>query len=209
MVNIKVNGITEIKQLKQLDGLNIDFAGLDFNKQSPWYIGGKIAGKELKIADFDIRKVGIFANAEYGEIMKAIDEFDLDGVQLQGDESELLCEQLSDKTEVIKVFNISGLKIALEELIEDYDEVCDYYLFDTASSEVEGGTGKQFDWKVLSKAKIEKPFFLSGGIGVDDIAKVKGFKHPDYYAVDINSKVEKEPGVKDMGLVLQFRQGLK
>ena len=74
---------------------------------------------------------------------------------------------------------------------------------------LQGGTGKQFDWKVLSKAKIEKPFFLSGGIGVDDVKKVKAFKHPDYYAVDINSKVEKEPGVKDMGLVLQFRQGIK
>ena len=200
MVNIKVNGITELKQLKQLDGLNIDFAGLDFNKQSPWYIGGKIAGKELKIADFDIRKVGIFANAEYEEIRKAIDEFDLDVVQLQGDESELLCEQLSDKTEVIKVFNISGLKIPLEELIEDYDEVCDYYLF---------VAGKATDWKLLTKSRIEKPFFLSGNIGPDDIKKLKAFAHPDFFGVDINEQFEKSVGVKDMVSILQFKQGFK
>ena len=72
-----------------------------------------------------------------------------------------------------------------------------------------GGTGKQFDWTILTKAKIEKPFFLGGGIGVDDVAKIKAFKHPDFYAVDINSKFEKEPGVKDMALLLQFRQGFK
>jgi phosphoribosylanthranilate isomerase len=200
MINIKVNGVVELKQLKQLDGLNIDFAGFDFNKQSPWYIGGKIAGKELKIADFDIRKVGLFVNADYEEIMKAIDEYDLDGVQLQGDESELLCEQLSDKTEVIKVFNISGLKIPLEELIEDYDEVCDYYLF---------VAGKPADWKQLTKSRIEKPFFLSGNIGPDDIKKLKAFTHPDFFGVDINELFEKSVGVKDMVSILQFKQGFK
>jgi phosphoribosylanthranilate isomerase len=200
MINIKVNGITELKQLKQLDGLNIDFAGFDFNKQSPWYIGGKIAGKELKIADFDIRKVGVFANAEYEEIMKAIDEYDLDAVQLQGDETPALCEQLSDKTEVIKAFYIGAPKITMEELIEDYDEVCDYYLF---------VAGKPADWKQLTKSRIEKPFFLSGNIGPDDIKKLKAFTHPDFFGVDINELFEKSVGVKDMVSILQFKQGLK
>ena len=208
-MNTKVCGITQLKQLQQLDGLDIDFAGLIFYKDSPRYVGDKIAATDLKNSDFDLKKVGVFVNANYDEIMQVVEDYGLDVVQLHGDESPDLCEELSEEVEVIKAFKVKDSKVSIDEMVADYDEVCDYYLFDTASSEVEGGTGKQFDWKVLSKAKIEKPFFLSGGIGVDDIAKVKAFKHPDYYAVDINSKVEKEPGVKDMGLVLQFRQGLK
>ena len=208
-MNTKVCGITQLKQLQQLDGLDIDFAGLIFHKDSPRYVGDKITAADLKNSDFDLKKVGVFVNADYDEIMDVVEEYGLDVVQLHGNESPELCEELSEEVEVIKAFKIGDSKVSIDELVADYDEVCDYYLFDTASSEVEGGTGKQFDWKLLSKAKIEKPFFLSGGIGVDDIAKVKTFKHPDYYAVDINSKVEKEPGVKDMALVLQFRQGLK
>ena len=209
MMNTKVCGITQLKQLQQLDGLDIDFAGLIFYKDSPRYVGDKIAAADLKNSDFDLKKVGVFVNADYDEIMQVVEDYGLDVVQLHGDESPELCEELSEEVEVIKAFKVKDSKVSIDEMVADYDEVCDYYLFDTASSELEGGTGKQFDWKVLSKAKIEKPFFLSGGIGVDDVKKVKAFKHPDYYAVDINSKVEKEPGVKDMGLVLQFRQGLK
>ncbi len=200
MINIKVNGITEIKQLKQLDGLNIDFAGLDFNKQSPWYIGKKITGKEIIAGDFDIRKIGLFLNAEYDEIMSAIDEYNLDGVQLQGDETPALCEQLSDETEVIKTFSLSGSATSIDELILDYDEVCDYYLFIAA---------KQTEWKQLTKFKIEKPFFLGGSIGPDDSKKLKSFNHPDFFGVDFNEQFEKAPGVKDMVSILQFKQGLK
>ncbi len=208
-MNTKVCGITQLKQLQQLDGLDIDFAGLIFYKDSPRYVGDKIAAADLKNSDFDLKKVGVFVNADYDEIMQVVEDYGLDVVQLHGDESPDLCEELSEEVEVIKAFKVKDSKTSIDEMVADYDEVCDYYLFDTASSDLEGGTGKQFDWKLLTKAKIEKPFFLSGGIGVDDVAKVKAFKHPDYYAVDINSKVEKEPGIKDMGLVLQFRQGLK
>ena len=208
-MNTKVCGITQLKQLQHLDGLDIDFAGLIFYKDSPRYVGDKINKEDLKNSDFDLKKVGVFVNSNYDEIMQVVEDYGLDVVQLHGDESPDLCEELSEDVEVIKAFKVKDSKVSIDEMVADYDEVCDYYLFDTASTDVEGGTGKQFDWKLLSKAKIEKPFFLSGGIGVDDVAKVKAFKHPDYYAVDINSKVEKEPGVKDMGLVLQFRQGLK
>ncbi len=199
MINIKVNGIIELKQLKQLDGLDIEFAGFDFDKQSPWYIGNKIAGKELSAADFDTRKVGIFVNADYKEIKKAIDEYGLDVVQLQGDETPALCEELSEETEVIKTFKINASTASIEEMIEDYDEVCDYYLFDIA----------QADWKQLTKSKIEKPFFLSGGIGPGDTKKLKSFIHPDFFGVDINEQFEKSIGVKDMGAILQFKQGLR
>lgn len=208
-MNIKVCGITQLKQLQQLDGLNIEFAGLIFVKDSPRYVGDKLDKDAVKNADFDLKKVGVFKNPEMIDVLDAIDEYGLDAVQLHGDETPEMCEDLSSEVEVIKAFSIDADTKDIDALVADYDAVCDYYLFDTKANGEGGGTGKQFDWKVLSKAKIEKPFFLSGGIGIDDIDKVKRFKHPDYYGVDINSKFEKEPGVKDMAQVLLFKKSLK
>jgi phosphoribosylanthranilate isomerase len=210
-MNIKVCGITQFKQLQQLEALNIDYAGLIFYKESPRYMGDKITGKQVKDADFDIKKVGVFVNPGYSELLDAIDEYGLDIVQLHGNETPEMCEELSAEVEVIKAFRIAGEKsIDIDEMVTDYDAVCDYYLFDTAGlKESFGGTGQQFDWNILKKAKIEKPFFLSGGIGPGDAQKVKGFKHPDFFAVDVNSKFELSPGLKDMAAVLKFLQGFK
>ena len=208
-MNIKVCGITEMKQLNQLEGLDIDFAGLIFYKESPRYIGDKISKKDLKKTDFDLKKVGVFVNPEMIEVLDAIDEYGLDAVQLHGDESAEMCEDLSSEVEVIKAFRIKEGEKNIDALVADYDAVCDYYLFDKAIDNSFGGTGKQFDWNILANAKIEKPFFLSGGISLEDVARIKAFKHPDFFGVDINSKFEITPGVKDMSKVLQFKIGLK
>ena len=209
-MNIKVCGITQIKQLQQLDGLNIDFAGLIFSKASPRYVVGKIAKEDIAALDLDIKKVGVFADAGYEEIMQAVEDYGLDVVQLHGTETPQLCEQLIDDVEVIKSFGINAATGSIDSLVADYDAVCDYYLFDTAiSGGPTGGTGQQFDWKLIKKSKIEKPFFLSGGISVEDAAKIKAFKHPDFFGIDINSRFEKTPGIKDMALVLQLKQVMK
>ncbi len=202
MINIKVNGITELKQLKQLDGLDIEFARLDFFEGSPWYVKDKLAAEEVRISDFDIKKVGMFVDQSFDAIMQIVDDYALDVVQLNGEENPLLCEQLSETLEVIKVFKIDKSSL-IEELIADYDEVCDYYLFDIA------GGDKGIEWKQLNKAKIEKPFFLNDAIGPEDSKKVKSFTHPDFFGVDINSQFEKSPGIKDMVSILQFKQSLK
>lgn len=208
-MTIKVCGITQLKQLQQLDSLDIDFAGLIFHKDSPRYIGDKLSAAELQSADFDIKKVGVFVNAGYDEIMEAIENYALDAVQLHGEETPELCEELMEETEVIKVFSIGDSVIAIDKMIASYDEVCDYYLFDTATKDGKtGGTGKKFDWKKIAESKIEKPFFLSGGISLEDIAAIKAFKHPDFYGIDVNSRFEKSPGVKDMALVLQLKKSL-
>jgi len=208
-MNIKVCGITGMKQLQQLDGLDIDFAGLIFYKESPRYIGDKLSKKDVKNADFDLKKVGVFVNPEMIDVLDAIDDYGLEVVQLHGDETPEMCEDLSSEVEVIKAFRVTD-GVDIDKMVAPYDAVCDYYLFDTGGlKETFGGSGQQFDWSILTKAKIEKPFFLSGGIAVEDAAKIKAFKHPDFFGVDINSRFEKEPGVKDMGLVLQFKQGLK
>lgn len=207
-MNIKVCGITEMKQLQQLEGLDIDFAGLIFYKDSPRYVGEKLSKKDVKKADFDLKKVGVFVNPELIEVLDAIDEYGIQVVQLHGDESPEMCEDLSDEVEVIKSFRLNGNE-NIDKLVAPYDAVCDYYLFDKATDYTLGGSGQQFDWAILSKAKIEKPFFLSGGIGVEDAAKIKAFKHPDIFGVDINSKVESAPGVKDMSKVLHFKMAMK
>lgn len=209
-MNIKVCGITTMKQLQQLDGLEIDFAGLNFYKGSVRYIGDKITGKEIQNADFDIKKVGVFVNTGYDEIMRTVEEYNLDIIQLHGNEKPDLCSALSEDIEVIKVFRIDATTKNVDELLKDFDDVCDYYLFDAGGQkETLGGSGVKFDWDLLVKAKIEKPFFLSGGIGPDDTAKIKAFKHPDFFAIDINSKFETAPGVKDMGKILKFVKDLR
>ena len=208
-MNIKVCGITQVKQVQQLEGLNIDFVGFIFDKKTPRYVEGKLDKNEIKNADYDLKKVGVFVNPSYSDILDAIEEYGLDVVQLHGEESPEFCSDLNEDVEVIKVFHIDDTVKNIDELVAPYDMACDYYLFDTQAAAAKGGTGKQFDWNILSKSKIEKPFFLSGGIGVDDVAKIKAFRHPDFYGVDINSKFETEPGVKDMAKVLQFKVGMK
>ena len=208
-MNIKVCGITDMKQLQQLDGLDIEFAGLIFYPESPRYVGDKLSKKEVKKADFDLRKVGVFVNPELIDVLDAIDEYGLDVVQLHGDESPEMCDDLSTEVEVIKAFRITGNE-DIDELVAPYDAVCDYYLFDTGGlKESFGGTGQQFDWNILSKAKIEKPFFLSGGIGVEDLTRVKAFKHPDLFGVDVNSRFESAPGIKDMSKILHLKMAMK
>lgn len=208
-MNIKVCGITEMKQLQQLEGLDIDFAGLIFYPDSPRYVGDKLSKKDVKKADFDLKKVGVFVNPELIDVLDAIDDYGLQVVQLHGDETPEICDDLSGEVEVIKAFRITGDE-NIDELVAPYDAVCDYYLFDTGGlKESFGGTGTQFDWNILKKAKIEKPFFLSGGIGVEDVAKIKAFKHPDFFGVDLNSKIETAPGVKDMSKLLQFKMAIK
>jgi phosphoribosylanthranilate isomerase len=206
-MNIKVCGVTQLKQLQQLEGLNIDFAGLVFDKNSSRYVGDKISSDDLQSTDFDIKKVGVFVNAGYDEIMQTIEEYGLDIVQLHGDEEPVLCEQLSEDIEVIKTFKITNSNAGIDDFLADYDDVCDYYLFGTNDSL--GSAGEKFNWNILSKLKIEKPFFLSGGISVDDAEKIKAFKHLDFYGININSRFEKEPGIKDMSLILQLKQGFK
>ncbi|HOZ79585.1 MAG TPA: phosphoribosylanthranilate isomerase [Ferruginibacter sp.] len=199
-MNIKVCGITQLKQLQQLDGLNIDFAGLDFQKDSVRFLGDKIPADDLKESDFDVKKTGVFNNAEMIDMLDAIDAYGLDVIQLNGNENTEVCADLSEEVEVIKTFQLADEKMDIDEMVAEYDEVCDYYLFEN--------TAKKFDWKILAKAKIEKPFFIGGVITVEDAAAIKKIKHPDFYGININTHFEKEPGVKDMGLILQLKKAL-
>jgi len=203
-MKIKVCGNTDLKQLEELDNLEIDYAGLIFYEQSPRYVSKKLLGKDVRNLNLSIPKVGVFVNASEEEIMKQIEDFGLDIIQLHGDETASFCNRISDHIKVIKAFRIADLETNIDWLVNEYEEVCDYYLFDKESAGLYGGTGKKFNWELLKKSNVKKPFFLSGGISSNDADALKKFEHPFFYGVDVNSRFEIEPGIKDLKLIKQF-----
>jgi phosphoribosylanthranilate isomerase len=206
-MKIKVCGITSIEQMRELQQLGIDYAGMIFYEGSKRYAKEKLAGSKSEIRDIEIKKIGVFVNADFEFISKTIVEFGLNAVQLHGDETDEFCMDLMDRTTVIKVFRIAD-QTDIDALVEPFKNACHYYLFDTDTT-MYGGSGKQFDWNILQKAKVDKPFFLSGGIGPADVEKIRGFKHPCLYAVDVNSRFETSPGIKDLVAIKQFSKELK
>lgn len=209
-MKIKVCGITQLDQLKQLDELGVDYAGLIFFRQSARYMMEKLKTTDVKDLSLNLEKVGVFVNASEEDIITQVELYGLDLVQLHGDETPAFCKHISDAVSVIKAFRITKHNEQnIDWMVKPYEECCDYYLFDTNRKGAYGGTGEKFDWKILSNNKINKPFFLSGGISLADVENVKAFQHPFFYAVDINSMFESEPGVKDMGQVKMFIEQLK
>ncbi|MFM6976141.1 MAG: phosphoribosylanthranilate isomerase [Sphingobacteriaceae bacterium] len=210
-MKLKVCGITDLQQLIKLDDLNVDMAGFIFYPKSPRYVlDGRLRSDELLNLDLKIKKVGVFVNAGEDEIFKQIKDFDLDIIQLHGQESPEFCAAISSWIPVIKAFRLTE-----ENELENYQEVADYFLFDsgTASKQEFGGTGHQFDWELLKKEPIKKPFFLSGGLGPDDTAGIKKLSKEipknKLWAVDINSRFETAPGIKDLKRIEQFINDLK
>ncbi len=213
-MKIKVCGNRDISQLKELDdpvamGSRIDYAGLIFYKQSPRYVLKDLAGKDVRDLKLSIEKVGVFVNATEEEIMRQVADFGLDIVQLHGDETPSFCQHISDQIKVIKAFRIGDHDTNIDWLVKEYDEVCDYYLFDKGAPGLYGGTGQKFKWDLLRNANIGKPFFLSGGIDISDANDLREIKHPFFHGVDINSRFEISPGIKDMDKVKNFVNDLK
>ncbi len=206
-MKLKVCGMTKYDQLLQLDQLGVDFAGLIFYDKSKRFVGDKLKGHASDIRELQIKKVGVFVNSDTDTIQKAVEEYDLSFAQLHGDESPAFCEQVNGIVSVIKAIRI-GADTKIEEQLKSYNESCAYFLFDTDSKDY-GGTGKKFNWEVLQNATIAKPFFLSGGIGLEDVNEVKSFQHPQLFAIDVNSRFETEPGIKDMRKVGAFLSELK
>jgi len=208
-MKIKVCGNTDLTQLKELDNLKIDYAGFIFYEHSSRYILKKISGKDVRKLNLSFPKVGVFVNANEEEIMKQVEDFGLDMVQLHGDETASFCNRISDHIKVLKAFRISDLETNIDWLVKEYEEVCDYYLFDKGSAGLYGGTGEKFNWELLKESNLKKPFFLSGGISSKDADALKEFDHPFFYGVDVNSKFETEPGIKDMKLIIEFVNNLR
>lgn len=208
-MKIKVCGITDIEQLKQLDEIGIDYAGMIFYNRSTRYMTEKLKNVEVKKLNLSIKKIGVFVNASEEDIFMQVELYGLNAVQLHGDETPLFCKHISDKVKVIKAFRINETEHHIDRLIFPFEDFCDYYMFDTGGTGKYGGSGKKFNWQILETSKINKSFFLSGGISLDDVQKLKNFQHPFFYAVDINSGFEIEPGNKDLKQIKLFVEQLK
>lgn len=203
--------MTELDQVRQLDSMGVDFAGFIFYPKSPRYVVRHLPGEQLKKARLRLGKVGVFVNPAYDEVMRYVDSYGLDMVQLHGDETPRFCEQLANYITVIKVFRLSE-NDPIDWLIRPYQDYCDMFLFDTEGVGY-GGTGKKFNWDVLKPAGIDKLFFLSGGIEPGDADKLKVFAgepvSAKLFAIDINSKFEHGPGIKDLKKVKAMMEGIK
>jgi phosphoribosylanthranilate isomerase len=210
-MRVKVCGMTEIDQVKQLDAMGVDFAGFIFYPKSPRYVVRHLTGDQVKRAKLRLGKVGVFVNASYDEVMKQVDSYGLDMIQLHGDETPRLCEQLANYITVVKVFRMSE-NDPVDWLIRPYQDSCDMFLFDTEGVGY-GGTGKKFNWETLKGVSIDKLFYLSGGIEPGDVERLRAFEREPVarklFAIDINSKFETSPGVKDLKKVRAFLDGVK
>jgi len=208
-MRIKVCGMTQPNQLDQLAEANVNFAGFIFYPKSPRFALRSMTTAEIK-KENRLNKVGVFVNAGIEDVLQMVDECRLHMVQLHGDETPKYCERVADYVSVIKAFRVSE-NDNIEWMIRPYMEACDMFMFDTMGVGY-GGTGKKFDWGMLKEAEIGKPFFLSGGIEPGDEDKLKEFSGEAVakalFAVDINSKFEISPGLKDMEKVMQFVSNL-
>jgi phosphoribosylanthranilate isomerase len=207
-MRVKVCGMTQVDQIKRLDELGIDFAGLIFYPKSPRFAGKHISGDQLRKAKLRIGKVGVFVNTPYEQMMRTVDEYGLDMVQLHGDETPRACEQIANYVTVIKVFRL-GENDPISWIIKPYEESCDMLMFDTLGVGY-GGTGKKFNWELLKPAGIDKLFFLSGGIEPNDTEKLISFSNGEVgrklFSVDINSRFEIQSGIKDLDKIKTFHE---
>lgn len=216
-MKIKVCGMTDMEQLYELDEMGVAFAGFIFYPPSPRFaLKRGLQGEDVRRAKLKLGKVGVFVDASYEEIMRQIDAFGLDMVQLHGRETPFECSRISSYIDVIKAFRFAE-NDHVQWMIKDYYDDADLFLFDTgvpASKEerenktLYGGTGRKFNWNRLKGLRIDKPFFLSGGIEPTDAYSVHAFMKDevakDLFVVDICSRFEIIPGVKDMVKVKAF-----
>lgn len=197
----------DAKNIAQLCLLPIDYIGFIFYAKSPRFADKKLARKTVLSIPRHIQKTGVFVNADMEYIAEMEDYYMLDAIQLHGTESPELCAEIREtgKT-VIKAFGV-GAGFDFGQL-EAYESSCDYFLFDTKSDK-HGGTGTKFDWEVLRAYNNKLPVFLSGGIGEDDALAVKDLSWLNIAALDLNSKFETAPAMKNIDMLEGFIKKVK
>jgi len=229
-MKLKVCGMKYVENIEQIVGLKPDYLGFIFYEKSKRNFEGIIPEFSKSI-----KKTGVFVNEYIEIIISLVEEYRLDAIQLHGDESlEYVADlknQLKERrtlfldenkqikkkknkhyiseneVELIKVF---GIKDEFNfDYLKPYLEVVDFFLFDTKGKE-RGGNGTKFDWSILKKYPFRKPFFLSGGIGIEDVGAVQEIikSNLPIYALDINSKFELKPGLKNINEVKNFKNTL-
>ena len=210
---IKVCGMRDPENIREVAALGVDWIGLIFFARSPRRItnngqltidnGGKrYSDCQLSIINYPLKKVGVFVNTSFEELVETAAFFRLDYLQLHGNETPEDCHALQKRGySLIKAFQIATA-CDLEQTT-NYEGLVDYFLFDTKSNSY-GGSGKQFDWSILEAYQGKTPFLLSGGIRPESAEAIRSFRHPLLAGIDLNSGFEIEPGRKDIEKLKEF-----
>ena len=199
----------------EVAALRPDYLGFIFWEPSARYFKG-----EIETLPSEIEKIGVFVDADIQYVLEQIEKYDLQGVQLHGNETPEYCKELVEYTgrpdrfsKPIKCIKVFSIKEEFDfSILKAYEEVCDYFLFDT-KGELPGGNGYVFDWSVLKDYPSTKPYFLSGGIGLENIEQIKKFlQTPESkycHVLDVNSKFEDRPGLKNIEKLEEFIKELE
>ncbi|WP_326982916.1 phosphoribosylanthranilate isomerase [Chryseobacterium sp. MYb264] len=207
---LKVCGLTQLDQIHELIAMNVDFLGFIFYEKSPRYVLNHLSLDEISTINHK-GKIGVFVNENLEKVIEITKKANLNFIQLHGDEDEIyileLRKKLNTETGIIKVIRIgseeSDVESKIHQTINHQLSTINYLLFDTDSTAF-GGTGKQFDWNILNAIEIPLPYFLSGGISEENINQLNILnKKP--FALDINSKFEIEPGIKNIKTIKVFK----
>lgn len=196
----KICGMRDGSNVEALSKLPIHMVGLNFYPASKRYISEDDDRDAFDSLSDDISLVGVFVKEEFDIVSEYIDAYQLDYVQLHGGESKMYCDAIKDLAGVIKVFSVDDdFDFKLTEAFES----ADYFLFDTKTKDY-GGSGKKFNWNKLNEYKGHTPFLLAGGIGPGDAQEIQELKHDQFAGVDLNSKFESSPAVKEIDLIKEF-----
>lgn len=206
-LKVKVCGLKDPLNVKLISECGADFLGFIFFRNSKRFVGSS-PDKMLfsGISEF-IKKTGVFVDEEPARILEWIEYAGLDAIQLHGNESVNCCKSLKDTgLQVIKAFGVG--KGFDPGITDGYSAVCDFFLFDTKQAEY-GGSGNKFDWNILNGYPFKKPFFISGGIGPGDKDISAIVSNEQFFGIDINSRFEVSPGIKDAIAVKKFINDIK
>ncbi len=201
-MRLKVCGMKDPENILGLLSVEPDFMGMIFYEKSPRHVEGILDPRDTPELG-STKLIGVFVDAEKSYVENMVKKYTLKGVQLHGKENPEYCQSFREKgLLVLKAFSIGKEGFDFSKL-KAYQEVVDYFLFDT-KGKLPGGNGVSFRWDILSEYKGNTPFFLSGGISEDHVQKIREFNHSQFYGLDINSRFEIEPGLKDINKVHSF-----
>jgi phosphoribosylanthranilate isomerase len=209
MIKLKICGMKYPENIREVALLQPDFMGFIFYPASKRFVD-QLDPMLLSQLPENIAKVGVFVNHDLIEVIQTAERFNLDLLQLHGDESveylTTLKKQVIDSgVKLMKAFGVDE-NFDFSQLNE-YEAAVDYFLFDTQTSGY-GGSGKQFNWGLLKKYTLDTPYFLSGGIDLESLEALRKMEDSRLFAIDVNSKFELEPGNKDIGKLKEFKRQL-
>ena len=206
-LKIKICGMREPSNIMDVADIKPDMIGFIFYPGSPRYAGETLKPEDLIFLPEQIRKVGVFVNSDPEKIKLTVRKYSLDLAQLHGDETPETCQLLNETgINVIKAFNIKDRQDF--RLFEKFIKCTSYFLFDTSTSKY-GGSGRKFEWELLDNYDLGHPYILSGGIAPGDELNIRKIANPSFYGIDLNSRFEIRPGLKNVEKLKLFISGIR